>query len=77
MTKRFDIRTSYAGVDNSKGDLKKAEALGRKYASLKVRYVHDKGAALEMSDADFARYEAEMRNANLGYLIEDSAKDAN
>lgn len=63
------IRTSYAGVENSKRDLKKSEKIAKQFKAVCV-CVFDKGAELEI--ADEAGFRRAMREAKIDYLIDNS-----
>ena len=65
------IRTSYAGCENSKQDLKKAASIAKKFRA-KCGWGSDKGYSLEI--ADEAGFRRAMSEAKIDYLIQDAGE---
>lgn len=61
------LRTSYAGVNNSKKDIKKSQRIAKKFGAVCVS-VSDKGADLEIQNV--WGFKDAMRNAKIDYLIQ-------
>lgn len=71
--KKFMLRTSYAGVENRKRDIRNATRLVKPYA-YKVEFQSDKGVGLMLPDEDFVKFKRAMGLANLAYLIDEEER---